>query len=99
MKLLERLRIDDEVGAIPAHMGAGVWGTMAVCIAADGEPLVQLAGVVAVGASVFLASLLAWWLIDITLGARISPRVEALGQDRAELGMESFPEFVLADED
>ena len=38
MKLLERLKIDDEVGAIPAHMGAGVWGTLAVCIVAGATP-------------------------------------------------------------
>ena len=38
MKLLQRLKIDDEVGAIPAHMCAGVWGTLAVCIAAGGTP-------------------------------------------------------------
>ncbi|MCY4450442.1 MAG: hypothetical protein OXC01_00670 [Immundisolibacterales bacterium] len=99
MKLLERLRIDDEVGAIPAHMGAGVWGTMAVCIAAGGDPLVQLIGIAAVGATVFGASLFVWRIIDSTLGARISPRVERLGQDSAELGIESFPEFVLAEDD
>ena len=55
--MLERLRIDDEVGAIPAHMGAGVWGTMAVCIAAGGDPLVQLTGVVVIGGTVFGTSL------------------------------------------
>ena len=99
MKLLERLRIDDEVGAIPAHMGAGVWGTLAVCIAAGGDPLVQLTGIVAIGATVFGASLLVWRIIDATLGARISPQVERLGQDAAELGIESFPEFVLAADD
>ena len=99
MKLLERLRIDDEVGAIPAHMGAGVWGTLAIGIAAGVDPVVQLVGVVAIGLTVFGASLLIWRIIDASLGARISPRVERLGQDGAELGMESFPEFVLADED
>ena len=94
VKALQRLRIDDEVGAIPAHMGAGVWGTMAVCIAAGGDPLVQLAGVAAVGAFVFGASLLVWRLIDWTIGARITPGVEILGQDIAELGIEAFPEFL-----
>ena len=94
VKALERLRIDDEVGAIPAHMGAGVWGTLAVCIAAGGDPLVQLAGVAAVGAFVFCASLLVWRLIDWTLGARIALGVEVLGQDIAELGIEAFPEFL-----
>ena len=99
MKLLHRLRIDDEVGAIPAHMGAGVWGTLAVCIAAGGDPLVQLIGIVAIGTFVFGVSLLVWQLIDLTLGARISARVEKLGQDAAELGIEAFPEFRLVEGD
>ena len=99
MKLLHRFRIDDEVGAIPAHMGAGVWGTLAVCIAAGGDPLVQLTGVVAVGAFVFGTSLLAWRLIGHAFGARISDRVEEQGQDYAELGIEAFPEFMLAEDD
>ena len=99
MKLLERLKIDDEVGAIPAHMAAGVWGTLAVCIAAGGDLLVQLTGIVAIGATVFGASLFVWRVIDATIGARISPWVETLGQDVAELGMESFPEFRLVEED
>ena len=94
IKVLERLRIDDEVGAIPAHMGAGVWGTLAVCIAAGGDPLVQFTGVVAIGVFVFGTSLLIWRLIDWTLGARITLGVEVLGQDIAELGIDAFPEFV-----
>ena len=93
IKVLERLRIDDEVGAIPAHMGAGVWGTLAVCIAGGGDPLVQFTGVVTIGVFVFGASLLVWRLIDWTLGARITHGVEVLGQDIAELGIEAFPEF------
>ena len=96
MRLLEILRIDDEVGAIPAHLGGGVWGTLAVCIAGGGNLAVQALGLVAVGAFVFGVSLLAWLLIDAVLGARIAPRVEELGQDATELGIESFPEFVRA---
>ena len=53
----------------------------------------------AIGAYVFGVSLLVWWLIDMTLGARISPRVEEQGQDIAELGIASFPEFMLAEDD
>ena len=99
MRILQRLRVDDEVGAIPVHMGAGVWGTLAVCIAADGVFLVQLTGVAAIGAFAFGTSLLFWVLIDRIAGARISPEVEKLGQDEAELGIQSFPEFLLAEED
>ena len=80
-------------------MGAGVWGTLAVCIPAGGDPVVQLTGIVAIGIAVFGTSLLVWRVIDAALGARISPRVEKLGQDAAELRIESFPEFLLVEED
>ena len=98
LKVLEVLKIDDVVGAIPAHLFAGVWGTMAVCIAAGGDVLVQLTGVLAVGAFVFGSSLLIWAGLKYTMGARVSDTVEQLGQDAAELGIEAYPEFVLMPE-
>ncbi len=99
LKLMERLKIDDVVGAVPAHLFAGIWGTLAVCIAAGGNFLVQLTGVVAIGIFVFGASMLVWLAIDRTMGARISPDIEYLGQDVAELGIEAYPEFVLMAEE
>ena len=93
--LLERLRVDDVVGAVPAHLFAGVWGTLAVCIAGDYSFGVQLLGVVTVGVFVFGASWVTWTLIAKTMGARVSETVEELGQDVAELGIEAYPEFVL----
>ncbi len=98
MRFLEMLKVDDVVGAIPAHLFAGIWGTLAVCIAAGGNLLVQLAGVAAVGATVFAVSWIAWWLLDRTLGARVSQGVEEMGQDVAELGIEAYPEFVVMPE-
>ena len=95
MKLLETWKVDDVVGAIPAHLFAGVWGTLAVCIAAGGDIKVQLIGVFAVGAFVFLASFALWYAIEKTIGVRVTAAVEELGQDSAELGIESYPEFVL----
>ena len=95
MKLLETWKVDDVVGAIPAHLFAGVWGTLAVCIAAGGNLMVQLTGVLAVGAFVFLASFALWYAIEKTIGVRVSAAVEEVGQDSAELGIESYPEFVL----
>ena len=65
----------------------------------QGDPFVQLTGIVAIGALVFGVSLLVWRLIDTTLDARISPRVEELGQDDAEFGIEAFPEFILVKDD
>ena len=93
--LLERLRIDDVVGAVPAHLFAGVWGTLAVCIAGNHNFGIQLLGVVSIGGFVFGASWLSWTLIEKTMGARVSETVEELGQDAAELGIEAYPEFVL----
>ena len=93
--VLERLRIDDVVGAVPAHLGAGIWGTLAVCIAGGYSLGVQLLGVVAVGVFVFGASWVTWTLLAKTMGARVSETVEELGQDVAELGIEAYPEFVL----
>ena len=99
LAVMERIKVDDVVGAVPAHLFAGIWGTIAVCIAAGGNLLVQLLGIVAIGGFVFGASMAVWLLIDRTMGARVSPVVEALGQDTAELGIEAYPEFVLMPED
>ena len=68
MRLLMFLKIDDEVGAISAHMGAGVWGTLAACIAAGADVVVQMIGIVAIGAFAFGVSLLTWKVIDWTIG-------------------------------
>ncbi len=95
MKLLENLKVDDVVGAIPAHLFAGVWGTLAVCIAAGGDIMVQLTGILAVGVYVFFVSMAVWYAIEKTIGVRVSAAVEEVGQDSAELGIESYPEFVL----
>ncbi len=95
IKLLEALKIDDVVGAIPAHLIAGVWGTLAVCIVAGGNVVVQLTGILAVGAFVFVTSWTLWLVIEKTIKARVSQHVEELGQDVAELGIEAYPEFLV----
>ena len=97
--VMERMKVDDVVGAIPAHLFAGVWGTLAVCIVAGGNLLVQLTGIVAVGIFVFATAMATWLIIDRTMGARVTPVVEELGQDTAELGIEAYPEFVLMPEE
>ena len=98
LRLMERLKLDDVVGAVPAHLFAGIWGTLAVCIAAGGQFHVQLVGILAIGAFVFAVSLLLWKALEMTLKVRIPRSAEELGQDAAELGMESYPEFVLMPE-
>ena len=95
LRFLDAIRIDDVVGAVPAHMFAGVWGTLAVCIAGGGDLLHQITGIVAIGAFVFVVSWVLWTILEKTVGVRVSPAVEQLGQDAAELGMESYPEFVV----
>ena len=99
IKLLEILKVDDVVGAVPAHLGAGIWGTLATSIAAGANLGVQLIGILAVGAFVFVLSWLLWMLLDKLMGARVSRTVEQLGQDVGELGIEAYPEFVLMPED
>ena len=94
-KLLEVVKLDDVVGAVPAHLFAGIWGTLAVCIAAGGKFGVQLLGVVAVGVFVFGISWLTWMALKLGMGVRVSPAVEEIGQDAMELGIEAYPEFIL----
>ncbi len=98
IKLLEKIRVDDVVGAVPAHLFAGAWGTLAASIVAGGSIGVQLLGVVAVGAFAFGSSWLLWMGLEKTVGVRVSPRVEQLGQDVADLGIDAYPEFVLMPE-
>ena len=98
-KLLERLKIDDVVGAIPAHLVSGIWGTLAVSIAAGGRFHIQLLGIVSIGVFVFVISYVLWRAMDALLGIRISSQVERLGQDAGELGIESYPEFLLMPEE
>ncbi len=100
IKLLEAVKIDDGVGAIPAHLIGGMWGTLAVCIAAGGNLGVQLLGLLTIGAFVFGTSWVLWLVIDKTIKARVSHDVEVLGKDVVELGIEAYPEFrVIPDSD
>ena len=99
IKLLEKVKVDDVVGAIPAHLFCGIWGTIAVCIAAGGNIGVQLIGIASIGAFVFAASFVLWRAMDLTIGVRVPRQVENLGQDAGELGIEAYPEFVLMPEE
>ena len=96
---LEKIRVDDVVGAIPAHLVCGIWGTLAASIAGGARFHIQLLGVVAVGAFTFVASLIVWKLLDLAIGLRVPKEAERLGQDTAELGIETYPEFVLMPEE
>ncbi|NND50445.1 MAG: ammonium transporter, partial [Rhizobiales bacterium] len=92
--LLDRLRIDDVVGAIPVHLLAGIWGTLAVPLTNDGTSFQsQLVGIVAIGVFVSVASGILWLILKATIGIRVSDEQEFEGLDKSELGMEAYPEF------
>ncbi len=92
--MLDRLRIDDVVGAIPVHLFAGIWGTMAVPLTnADATFYAQAVGVVAVGVFVSVASTAVWLILKSTIGIRVSLEEELEGLDKGEVGVEAYPEF------
>jgi len=91
---LDRLKIDDVVGAIPVHLFAGIWGTLAVCFTNSAASFsVQVTSIVIVGAFVTVASAVVWLLLKAMFGLRVSEEAEITGLDRSELGMEAYPEF------
>jgi len=92
--LLDKLKIDDVVGAIPVHLVAGIWGTIAVALTnADASFGTQIAGIAIVGAFTFIVSWVVWTVLKVTMGIRVSEEEELAGLDNAELGMEAYPEF------
>ena len=91
--LLDKLKIDDVVGAISAHLVAGIWGTLAVGIFGGGDLVTQVIGIVAIGAFVVVTSAVVWLAIKYTIGLRVDEEAEQLGLDKTELGMEAYPEF------
>ena len=95
IRLLEKVKLDDVVGAIPAHLICGIWGTIAVTIASGGRFHIQLLGIAAIGGFSFVSSYITWRLIEATMGLRVSKKVEEIGQDVGELGIEAYPEFVV----
>ncbi len=92
--LLDRMKIDDVVGAIPAHLFCGIWGTLVVPFTNPEVPfLIQVIGVLMVGAFVTTVSALLWIALKFSIGIRASEAHEQLGLDKAELGLEAYPEF------
>ena len=92
--LLDRLKIDDVVGAIPVHLLSGIWGTLAVPLTNPaGSFTTQLLGIIAVGVFVSTVSTVLWLVLKYTVGIRVSLEDEDKGLDQAELGLEAYPEF------
>jgi ammonium transporter, Amt family len=91
---LLRLGLDDVVGAVSAHGFAGIWGTIAVVFTnSDANIGTQLFSIVVVGLFVFIVSFIVWLILKMTIGLRPSEDDEALGLDKAEVGVEAYPEF------
>ncbi len=90
-KLLFAAKIDDVVGAIPAHLFAGVWGTLAVPITNSGVTFgAQLLGVVSINAFVFVVSFIVWSIMKATMGIRLSKEAELKGTDVSETGVIAY---------
>ena len=91
---LDKLRIDDPVGAISVHGTCGIWGVIAVVFNnGDATLLGQLIGIVGIFAWVFVAALVVWLILKATIGIRVSEEDEMSGVDIAETGIEAYPEF------
>ncbi|MCQ4321866.1 ammonium transporter [Stutzerimonas stutzeri] len=91
---LDKLKLDDPVGAISVHGVVGMWGLLAVPLTnADATFAAQLLGLVSIFAWVFIASLIVWGIIKAVMGLRVSEEEEYEGIDVVECGLEAYPEF------
>ncbi len=91
---LDKLKIDDVVGAIPVHLFAGLWGTMAVPLTnSDANFVTQFIGMALIGAFMFGASLVVWLILKAVMGVRVSDEDQVTGLDKTDMGMEAYPEF------
>ena len=90
-KLLFSMKIDDVVGAVPAHLFAGIWGTLAVPITnPDVSFGAQLLGVISINAFVFIVSYIVWSIMKATIGIRLSKEGELKGTDVTETGVIAY---------
>ena len=91
---MDKLKIDDPVGAISVHGVVGLWGLLAVCISNPEAKLsAQLIGIATIFGFVFVTSMLTWFVIKMVMGIRVSDEDEYHGVDYSECGMEAYPEF------
>ncbi|MBU0914146.1 MAG: ammonium transporter [Gammaproteobacteria bacterium] len=92
---LDKLKIDDPVGAISVHGTVGLFGLLIVPLTKESASLMgQLAGAATIFVWVFVASLIVWFALKMTVGIRVTEQEEYEGVDRSECGVEAYPEFV-----
>jgi Amt family ammonium transporter len=93
---LDRLKVDDPVGAISVHGVVGMWGLLAVCLTnGDATLMKQLMGLGTILVFVFTASALTWFVIKVTMGIRVTEEEEHQGVDISECGVDAYPEFAV----
>tara|TARA_B110000879_G_scaffold212555_1_gene309372 strand:+ start:373 stop:1611 length:1239 start_codon:yes stop_codon:yes gene_type:complete len=99
--LIDRLRLDDPVGAVAVHLICGIWGTLAVglfgAMASAEQFLTQLTGVAIVGAFCLATSFIILFTIKKTMGLRVSEKEEIEGLDEHEHGMSAYPDYRMND--
>jgi Amt family ammonium transporter len=91
---LDKLKIDDPVGAISVHGVVGLLGLLLVPFTNDGSTFSgQLIGAATIFAWVFVTSAIVWYVLKLVMGLRVTPEEEFEGVDISECGMEAYPEF------
>ncbi len=95
--LIDRLKLDDPVGAIAVHLVCGIWGTLAVgifgALAGWDQFVSQLIGVASYAAICIVSSFVIIYILKVTIGIRVSEREELEGLDGFEHGMDAYPDF------
>jgi Amt family ammonium transporter len=92
---LDKLKIDDPVGAISVHGVTGIWGLLAVALTNPEATLgAQLLGIVSIFGWVFVTSLIVWSILKAVIGIRVPAEEEMEGTDRGECGLDAYPEFM-----
>jgi len=93
--ILDRLRLDDPVGAIAVHGGGAIVGLMSIPLfESDASFVTQFYGILAIAGFTFVSTFVVWWCIKILIGLRISEQDEISGLDVADCGLEAYPEFI-----
>jgi Amt family ammonium transporter len=94
---VDRIKIDDPVGAISVHLICGIWGTLAVGLfgemASGSQFMIQLTGVAAYGVVSFASAMIIFGVLKATMGLRVSEEEEMEGLDAGEHGMHAYPDF------